>query len=232
MLEAMARGCVPVVTGVRSGAPQVIEPGINGELANVSADAEDGEVASALADAIERYLRGRTGDMAVAAWRSARDRFSIERHADVVGALFDRAAASPARSWPGSSPCVRMGAVPVYAAAGLKRILESLAGRRVAFHAIGRHTIALAHVLSRSPAEIVGFTDDDPRQQGSRLWGWPIVAPDRAAELLGATDIIISSWMFQQAIWERRAVYERQGLTVHRIYVDPTLADPTASFGP
>lgn len=238
MLEAMARGCVPVVTGVRSGAPQVIEPGVNGELANVSVDAEDEEVAAALADAVERYLGGRPGEMGAAAWASVRDRYSIERHADAVGELFDRAAASPARSWPGSSPCVftsaspRVAAVPVYAGARLKRMLEALAGRRIAFHAIGRHTIELAHVLSRSAAEIVGFTDDDPRQQGLRLWGWPIVAPDRAAELLGATDIIISSWMFQRSIWERRAVYERQGLTVHRIYADPTLVDPNAPMGP
>jgi hypothetical protein len=75
-------------------------------------------------------------------------------------------------------------------------------------------------------AEIVGFTDDDQRNQGQRLWGWPIVAPEKAASELGATDVVISSWMFQEQIWERRAVYEGQGVTVHRMYSDPALANP------
>ena len=45
----------------------------------------------------------------------------------------------------------------------------------------------------------------------------PIVAPHDAGET-GATDVVISSWINQNAIWQRRAVYERQGLKVHTLY--------------
>ena len=40
-----------------------------------------------------------------------------------------------------------------------------------------------------------------------------------AAELVrgGVTDVVISPWINQQAIWGRRAEYEKQGLVVHRI---------------
>ena len=40
----------------------------------------------------------------------------------------------------------------------------------------------------------------------------------KKASETGATDVVISSWINQHAIWSRRAVYERQGLTVHTVY--------------
>ena len=64
------------------------------------------------------------------------------------------------------------------------------------------------------------FTDDNRETHGKKLWNWPIIPPTAARET-GATDLIISSWLHQDAIHARRATYEQQGLTVHRIYPTP-----------
>jgi len=68
-----------------------------------------------------------------------------------------------------------------------------------------------------SSARVVAFTDDDRSNWGGELIGVRVVAPKDASGQ-GATDVIISSWLHEQAIWERRAVYESQGLRVHRLY--------------
>jgi hypothetical protein len=99
----------------------------------------------------------------------------------------------------------------------MRALLSSLAGRRVLIHGAGRHTLELGHVLAAAPVEIAGVIDDDRQKHGGRLWGWRVIAPDTAGAT-GATDLVISSWMHQEAIWARRAVYERQGIAVHRLY--------------
>ncbi|MHC4217634.1 MAG: glycosyltransferase family 4 protein [Planctomycetota bacterium] len=225
MIEAMARGCVPVVTRVVSGVGQAIDQGRNGELADVSPDDDEATVAVALADAVERYLAGDPAAMAESAWRTARDRFSLERHGEAVAGMLDAVAAEPPRPWPADRPCAftareasgATGSVPADGAARLASILDRLGGRRIVVHGTGQHTKQLAQVLARSPARIVALADDDRQAHGSTLWNWPVVAPGEAAAT-GATDVVISSWINQDVIWSGRRVYEAQGLTVHRLY--------------
>jgi hypothetical protein len=87
----------------------------------------------------------------------------------------------------------------------------------VLVHGTGRHTRELAEVFAAPPCEIVGFADDDASKHGTRLWNWPVVAPRDAASL-GATDVVVSSWLHEGAVWARRGVYEDAGLRVHRVY--------------
>ena len=101
----------------------------------------------------------------------------------------------------------------------------ALAGRRVLIHGAGQHTLQLAGVLAESPAHIVGFTDDDDAKAGTTLWGLPVHAP-REAAATGATDVVISTWMHERAVWSRRAVYEGGGLRVHRVYGSPDGTSP------
>lgn len=230
MIEAMARGCVPIVTAVRSGASQAVEDGVSGFLTSPGPEADEPVVGRALADAVERYLAADPRQLSLAAWETARARFSMEVHAAAAERVFAHAAAAAPRPWPATTPCMFSApnpgaqAVPGYAPDRLRRLLRMLVGKRVAFHATGRHTIELAPVLARSPATIVGFIDDDPALHGTRLWGWPIASVERAAADLGASDVIISSWMFQESIYEKtRAIYERQGITLHRLYADSSL---------
>jgi glycosyltransferase involved in cell wall biosynthesis len=225
MLEAMARGCVPIVTRVESGVGQAIEEGRNGVLADVSAGDDEATVAVALADAVERFGAGAPAAMAESAWRTARKHFSLERHAEVVAAILDDLAAGPPRTWPADRPCAftaadgsgASGSVPADGAARLASVLEKLGGRRIVVHGTGQHTRQLAHVLAGSPARIVALADDDRQVHGSTMLEWPVVAP-RDAGATGATDVVISSWINQGVIWSRRRVYEAQGLTVHRLY--------------
>jgi glycosyltransferase involved in cell wall biosynthesis len=225
MLEAMARGCVPIVTRVESGVGQAIEDGRNGMLADASPGDDEATVAGALADAVERFLDRDTASLSESAWQTARLRFSLELHAEVVVAMLDGMAGEPPRSWPADQPCAftatdasgASGSVPADGATRLASVLEKLGGRRIVVHGTGQHTRQLAHVLARSPARIVALADDDRQEHGSTLMEWPVVAP-RDAGATGATDVVISSWINQGVIWSRRRVYERQGLTVHRLY--------------
>jgi glycosyltransferase involved in cell wall biosynthesis len=225
MIEAMAQGCVPIVTRVESGVGQAIEEGRNGMLADASPGDDEATVAVALADAVERFAAADVPAMAKAAWQTARQRFSLERHAEVVAAMLDELAGEPPRAWPADRPCGftaadgsgASGSVPTDGAARLASVLEKLGGRRIVVHGTGQHTRQLAHVLAGSPARIVALADDDRQAHGSSLLEWPVVAP-RDAGATGATDVVISSWINQGVIWSRRRVYERQGLTVHRLY--------------
>jgi len=235
MLEAMSHGCVPIVARTDSGATDAIDPGINGEIAEAKPTDDEATTARALADAVELYLT-RRAPMAAAAARTAHDRYSLDAHANAVEKMLDIAAATPARVWPASRPCAfaaapgsasssgsgssvssGSGSVPADGPERLQSVLARLAGRRIIIHGTGRHTRELADILANSPAIIVALADDDRAHQGQTLWGWPIIAPADAART-GATDVVMSSWMHEEAIWNRREVYTNQRLTAHRLY--------------
>lgn len=225
MLEAMAAGCVPIVTRVQSGASQALEHGVSGLLAQASPDETDEQAGTALADAVEVFLTGNPEAMATAAWKAASEKYSIENHTDAVCHLIDAAAQSPARIWPQDKPCAfsakaadgSSGSVPADGAERMKTVLESLAGRNVVIHGTGEHTRQLMKVIEASPAVIVAFTDDDAKLHGTTLEGRPVISP-QDAKATGATDVVISSWMHEEAIWARRALFETQRIAVHRIY--------------
>lgn len=227
VLEAMAAGCVPVITRTPSGASQLIEPGISGELVDVREVADDGEVGDLFAIAIQRALAAGLPTLSAGTHRRVRERFSMEGYTAAVEHAIEDAARSTPRTWPTDLPCAftaggigsaGSGSVPREAAARLRDLLASLAGKTIIIHGTGRHTIELAAVLAQSPARIAAFADDDPKRQGEMLWNWPIIAPAHAART-GASEVVVSSWMNQEAIWARREIYERQGLTAHRLYV-------------
>lgn len=228
MLEAMARGCVPIVARTESGAMEAIEPGATGMIAEATPEDDEPAAARALADAVGLFVDAEArqpGRMSAAAWRTARERFSIDRHADRVLSLLEAVAASPARRWPDDrAPAfsARQGAegsgsMPADGPRRMAELLQRLAGRRVIIHGTGQHTLQLEAVIRGSPADIVAFADDDRGKHGTRLWGLPVIAP-RDAAATGATDAVISSWMHQDAVWARREVYERAGVVTHRMY--------------
>jgi glycosyltransferase involved in cell wall biosynthesis len=226
MLEAMAAGCVPVLARTDSGSLQAINPGVNGEIADVAPEADERATGLAMADAVARLTPRTLPDISRATWATARDRYSLDLHADRVATLIDAAASAPPRPWPASLPPAftapagsahGSGSVPPDGPARLAALLNSLAGRRILLHGSGQHTLQLAPTLAASPAIIVGITDDDRQRAGQRVLDYPIISPDHAPAT-GATDVIISSWMHQDAIYARRKLYEDQGLRVHRIY--------------
>ncbi len=233
LLEAMARGCVPVVTRTTSGAAQAIAPGESGDIADVAPDADEATAGEALAEAVTRTMSCNIESMSTAAWRTARQRFSLEVHTTAVATMLDAVARESPRAWPAHRACefnpsdgTTCGTVPADAAVRLSGVLAALAGRRVILHGAGRHTQRLADVIARSPANIIAIADDDPQRHGQMCLGHAVIAPARAASL-GATDVVISSWLHEDDIWARRAMYTSQGLIVHRVYGENLIHDET-----
>jgi glycosyltransferase involved in cell wall biosynthesis len=231
MLEAMAQGCVPVVTRIDSGAGEALDQGRNGVLVEVEPDAGAVGVGRCMAAGVAEAVQAGLPRLAESAWRMARERYSLEVHAARVEVLVREVASEPARQWPapadpaftrhpGGGPSAT---VPAVAAGRLAAVLSGLAGRRVALHGTGRHTRELAAVIEQFPATVVAFTDDDPSRRGGRVLGLPVVAPDQAAPM-GITDVVISSWINEEPIWKGRFVYERRGIRVHRLYGAGALA--------
>ncbi len=220
VMEAMALGCVPVITRVASGASELVEDGVSGVLVDEPREGE--ALGGAMARGVQRAAL-ELAAMSPEAWRRARAEFSLLAHLERVCDLLTHVAGQPARSWPTNRPCGFAGAggagssgsVPADGAARLEALLKALSGRRLFIHGTGRHTLELAEVYARFGSSIVGFIDDDPAKHGTTLWGWRVLSPQEATD---GTDVVISSWINQGVIFARRGVYEALGLVVHALY--------------
>lgn len=223
MIEAMACGSVPVVSRVESGVGDVLVEGRNGLTFPV------GDIAAA-ADCVERLVRepGRWAELSCAARATIEECFGFDRYLAGVGVLLEELEDAPPRPWPPARPLwmsdsdgSRSVTVPPDAADRARRVLKQIAAERggpVALYGAGRHTKALACVWAESPVPIVAVLDDDHARGGGRLWGWPVLDPQRACES-GAGAVLISSWLHEQEIWRRQAAQlEARGLRVYRLY--------------
>jgi glycosyltransferase involved in cell wall biosynthesis len=231
MLEALAAGCVPLVARVESGAGEAIRAGHNGLLIDAGED-DESRIAKVFAHRISELVEDpeTLEDMSRNAWETARDRYAIEAHADHVGRVFDALQDAPARHWPADRPAgftssssvLSDATVPTDAALRLRRVLQEIESERngkacVALWGAGRHTIALAAELAVSPVEITAILDNDPSAQGKSLWRIPVVGLGEL-KTHQITDVVISSWMHQQAMWQRRDAIEQLGIRTHRLY--------------
>lgn len=225
MLEAMSEGCCCVVPSKRSGASEAIRGGESGLLLETDPAASALCAGNDLAAAIAGTSAARAAELGENARDVVRERFGIERHLRSISMLIDEAASENARRWPADTPAaftarpgqVGSGTVPRDADERLREVMDSLRGRCIAVHGTGRHSFELAHVLGEYAGEIRAFVDDDPARQGIEFLGKPVVAPQEAGTL-GATDLVISSHLHQDAIWARRDEFERLGVRVHRLY--------------
>lgn len=219
MLEAMAHGCVPVVADVASGARDAIEPGENGLIVPARWADDEQIVGVRLGEAMARLDGAALRRMSFCAHETARERFGLESHLERAMNVIDEAARAPARRWPTeldpSFTTPGAGSTPRDAAQRMARVLEEIGDRPIVVHGTGRHTLELTDVLGA--ARVIAFTDDDRTSWGGELIGVEIVPPSEASGH-GADDVVISSWLHERAIWERRSVYESQGLRVHRLY--------------
>ncbi len=219
-LEAMSAGCALVLARTPSGATDLIGDGEAGLIA--AADPHHGpvEAGHALAHAVRALVQHDLGAIGRRAHARARRLFSLDRF---TNALFDQITLAAANVPPLDTPIEpfhapdRPASVPPDAAERMRECLAALAGRPVIIFGCGAHTRALSRVIADSPARIVALCDDDPSTHGSVLHARPVIAPDQLAPT-GATDLVLSSWMHEDALWDRRALFEAQGLRVHRLY--------------
>jgi glycosyltransferase involved in cell wall biosynthesis len=223
MIEAMACGCVPVVSRVESGVGDVVIEGRNGLTFPV------GDITAA-ADCVERLVREpvHRAELSRAARATIERHFSFDRYLAGVRVLLEELEGAPPRPWPPARPLwmseadgSRSATVPSDAADRARRVLKRIAAERagpVALYGAGRHTRALAGVWAESPVPIVAVLDDDHARGSGRLWGWPVLDPQRACES-GAGAVLISSWLHEQEIWRRQAAQLKAcGLRVYRLY--------------
>lgn len=227
MLEAMAHGCVPVVTRVASGAAEVIDDGVNGLMTRASATDNEAIVIASLADAVERAISIGLPSLSQRAWETAKERFSIERHAHRVRQMLREVAKASPRSWPSNTAWaftseraeigVGSGSVPADGAARMKQALDALADRSVVIYGAGEHTRQLAHIIEASPIKLVAIADDDPGKQGTKMLGVSIIAPSEIAET-GAADVVLSSWMNEEPMYKSAATHAREHAALHRLY--------------
>ncbi|VAX42279.1 hypothetical protein MNBD_PLANCTO03-1221 [hydrothermal vent metagenome] len=231
LLEALARGCIPVLTPSRSGTGQLVREGETGFLAKADPEADAQQAGLAMAEAIERVVRHtdtQLHEIQQRGWSLVRACYSVELCAQRYGALIDRIAQQPPRPWPTHRPAAftsnssgGSGSVPAEAAKRMGKVLDGLAGCRVAIFGTGRHTLELRETIMRTPATIAAFLDEDEARHGQALWGLPIVAPEQAVAM-GITDIVVSSWLHQEAMMARCAPFEAAGVRVHALYAGST----------
>jgi len=220
LLEAMASGCVPVVTDTLSGVRETVTPE-TGFLVPFAEDPDEQarRFACAIGRAAGADLRGMSG-------RARRHTFTKHHPADYlmgVEALLAWFAATPlphvfagSRSpWFTSNEGGGSGTVPREAAERMRAVLRRLAGRKVLIHGTGRHTREVLNVIQSEGGGVVGYVEDDPRKIGSVFEGLPVYRAD-AIQGAGVEDVVVSSFIHRHEIaaaWRLRG-----GVRVHVLY--------------
>jgi len=225
LLGAMASGCVPVVTETLSG----VRATVTAETGHLVPFREHpDEQARLFAEVVKHAAGPQLARMSAAAKRHT----LMHHHPTNYLAGLERVLAPLAHSQvrkPASNGLTRSpwfterhtdgssGTVPSDAAERMREMLDSLQGRRVLIHGTGQHTCEVLHVIRTFDDRIVGYIDDDPAKAAKQHEGLMVYAPDDAAKWGGATDVVVSSFIHQQAMAEAWAA--RDGpMQVHLLY--------------
>ncbi len=224
MLEALAAGCLPIVTKVQSGATDAIIDGQTGICIDAHWDTPVEKIAQRMCDAIVSTQCMDTQTMTRKAYAYVCNNHSIDTHVDNLESLIEHVTAQPDRSWPNhlrasySAPDGELdGSTPPDAAQRMTTKLNTLTGKNTLIYCSGQHTKDIAHSIQSSPANIIGIIDDNPSKVGTHLLGYPIYTPEMIPNL-DATDLVISSWIYENTIWSKRAALESNSLKLHRLY--------------
>jgi len=114
----------------------------------------------------------------------------------------------------------RRAAQTAHALDRLRSVLASLSergARRIALYGAGEHTRRIAGHLSGLYPKIVAILDDAKASASSRIGDLDVRHPDDVPSL--ALDaVVISSDQWEEDIWSRRALIERYGIPVERLY--------------
>lgn len=216
MLEAMACGCVPMVTRVRSGMNESIVHGRTGFIVDVDEDATGETAGREMGRSIARALNHDLLAMSSNAMEHIDREHSSRVFADHLVEIVEHVRAMPRRAWSSDRPCVFRGSTPIDAHERMRRVLDELADARIAIYGAGRHTADLSELIARSSARIVCVIDDESTRWGSRIAGFEIVSLDDAAEM-DIEDVVISSWMHEERLLER-LLKRLPNARAHRLY--------------
>jgi len=232
MLEAMACGCVPIVTRVRSGMNESIVDGESGIIVDVDEDAAGEQAGRAMGGTIIRACSMDLDAMSMHARAHIAREHDPMLFADRLESIVRRVLAMPDRVWSEGRAAAftggsgASGSTPADAGDRMAGVLSGLGGRRVALYGAGRHTVDLLSIISASPTQILCIIDDEPTRWGTDLDDLPIVSIEQA-ETFGIEDVVLSSWMHEDRLCER-TLKRLPSARVHRLYD----ATPTRSSTP
>lgn len=88
---------------------------------------------------------------------------------------------------------------------------------RIALYGAGTHTRSIGEALCSPEVHIDCIIDDDERRHGTRLWGFPIIAPEEVLDR-GVDAIVLSANSIEDMLWERCQRYRDAGIAVERLY--------------
>lgn len=219
-IEAAMHGCVPVVTP--GGASEGITHGESGVVVPCPFEMGDSEVAEMFSAAIISLAGRDLAPIRDAARSSANERFGMHRFGSGLRSLLGtlrttESMRSAWRRWAEDPEAAARFTVPDDAAECVRSVAANLRDTPVLIHGDGAHTDAVWEAVLQSGLRVVGIADDDPQRWGRRRDGIPVIAPSDAVGI-GAEAVLLSSWLHEDALWAKRAVYTDAGLSVHRVY--------------
>lgn len=236
-IEAALARCAPMVCEGSGGAIEGIEHGVSGLIVPAAPEMDEQQVgdrmAACIAEAYRRVglpgitemgKRARVSAVSLCDPRTYRERLLELMRRSVTTETHREFWASVARG-PGAAADFT---VPTNAADRLSRYLEHTGLESVLLYGGGAHTSAIWDVFEKRGVEVVGVIDDNPARAGSVYRGAPVSSPS-GASALGVSDVLISSWLHEGEMWNRRGVLEAQGLRVHRLYDADVSAPGTAN---
>ncbi len=218
MLEAMANGCVPIVSRVDSGPDDFIRNGINGYTFDI------GDCESA-ADRISDAMQSPSHRLELSrnAQSTIQQRCGTAATVDRLDALIQEVIDSSPRRWPdtrSASMRVEESKQSGDAVLRMRNALNAAARRgekAVAIYGAGRHTHMIASAFDTSPLEILAFIDDDSASHQASLLGRPVVSR-REAIALGIDSVVISSRMNERQILRHRHQFSNAGIRLIPLY--------------
>ena len=225
-VEAALAGAAPVVCEGSGGALEGVAHGASGLVARANPEMDERQVgermAACIAEALGQGGIDRIAELGVEARSSAlrlcdpsvyaeRDRGVLEGYTNTEEhrRFWSKVAADP--------ETFAAFTAPPDAADRLARLIDRTQLESLLLYGVGAHTRAIWDAMLALGVRVVGVIDDDPARTGQTFRGVPIIAPDEA-HTLGAGDVLISSWIHEDAIWRRRSKLESLGLRVHRLY--------------
>lgn len=218
MLEAMANGCVPIVSGVDSGPADFIRDGINGYTFDIG-DCES--AADRIADAMQspsHHLH-----LSRNAQSTIRQRCGTAATVDRLDTLIQAVIESSSRRWPDMQSVSMRDEESRQRSGAVSRMRNALdaAARRgdkaIAIYGAGRHTRMIASAFDTSRVEILAFIDDDSANHQTSLLGRPVVSR-RDAIALSIDSVVISSRMNERQILRQRCQFADAGIRLIPLY--------------
>lgn len=220
MLEAMAQGCVPIITRVHSGANDAVTDTVSGRVVDADWYTSDIQIAKRMAAVISSLGPKAIRRMSEASYDTVARLYHQRHHLDALVHLTSHVVKMPARHWSDALPTAAgnepRGAVPANAAARMRRCLQELEGKNVLIFGCGRHTEQLSSEIRDSRAHIVGIVDDNPALGGAERWGLP-VHHTSDIEKMNATDLVISSYIHCETVYRRLKSLGLR-LRIHKLY--------------